>query len=98
MSHDLAPRLSHDRYPHQHMTMFATLFLFPLGTCLPAGVGENDRLGDGQGLIEVTQGVQLPVLLLHVHVELLDTLQGKLVTLDENTDLRINRKMRKIFS
>lgn len=31
---------------------------------LPAGVGEDDRLGDGQGLVQVAQGVQLPVLAL----------------------------------
>ena len=56
-------------------------------TRLPAGVGENNRLGDGQGLVQVAQGVELPILLLHVHVELLDTLQGELVTLDENANL-----------
>ena len=42
---------------------------------LAAGVGEDDRLGDGQGLVQVAQGVQLPVLALHIDVELLDTLQ-----------------------
>ena len=30
---------------------------------LPAGVGENDRLGDGEGLVEVAEGVELEVLL-----------------------------------
>mmetsp|Transcript_12945 Transcript_12945/g.22833 ORF Transcript_12945/g.22833 Transcript_12945/m.22833 type:complete len:225 (-) Transcript_12945:375-1049(-) len=51
---------------------------------LAASVGENDRLGDGQGLVQITKGVQLPLLLLHIDVELLDTLQGQLITLHKN--------------
>lgn len=43
-------------------------------THLAAGVGEDDRLGDGQGLVQIAQRVQLPLLLLHIHVKLLDTL------------------------
>ena len=34
---------------------------------LAAGVGEDDRLGDGQRLVQVAQGVQLPVLALLRH-------------------------------
>lgn len=29
---------------------------------LPSGVDEDDCLGDGQGFVQVTQGVQLPLL------------------------------------
>lgn len=29
---------------------------------LPAGVDEDHSLGDGQGLVQITQGVQLPLL------------------------------------
>ena len=61
-------------------------------THLPAGVGKNDRLGDCQGLVQVTQGVQLPLLLVHVDVELLNTLQGQLVTLDQDTHLQQTRR------
>lgn len=53
---------------------------------LPAGVAEDDGLGDGDGLVQVGEGVQLPVLLLDSNVELLDTFEGKLVLLDEDTD------------
>eukprot|EP00955_Chlamydomonas_euryale_P102321 365412-Chlamydomonas_euryale.AAC.15 len=51
---------------------------------LAARVGKDDRLCDGQRLIQVAQCVQLPVLLVDVDVELLDTLEGQLVTLDQN--------------
>lgn len=53
---------------------------------LPAGVAEDNGLGDGDGLVEIGQGVELPVLLLDGNVELLDTFEGKLVLLDENAD------------
>lgn len=53
---------------------------------LSAGVAEDDGLGDGDGLVQVGQRVELPVLLLDCDVELLDTFEGKLVLLDEDTD------------
>lgn len=53
---------------------------------LSAGVAEDDSLGDGDCLVQVGQGVQLPLLLLDGDVELLDTLQGKLVLLDQDTN------------
>jgi len=51
---------------------------------LAAGVGEDHALRDGQGLVQVAQSVQLPVLLLDVHIELLDALKRQLVALHEN--------------
>ena len=53
---------------------------------LSAGVAEDNGLGDGDSLVQVGEGVELPVLLLDGNVELLDTFKGKLVLLDENTD------------
>lgn len=53
---------------------------------LSAGVAEDDSLGDGDSLVQVREGVELPLLLLNGNVELLDTLQGKLVLLDQDTD------------
>lgn len=53
---------------------------------LSAGVAEDDGLGDGDGLVQVGEGVELPLLLLNGNVELLDTLKGKFVLLDENAD------------
>ena len=49
-------------------------------TDLPLGVAEDDSLSDGEGVIEVTQGVKLPLLSLHGHKELLDALQCQLIT------------------
>mmetsp|Transcript_39530 Transcript_39530/g.86102 ORF Transcript_39530/g.86102 Transcript_39530/m.86102 type:complete len:348 (+) Transcript_39530:319-1362(+) len=51
---------------------------------LAPGVGEDHALCDGKRLVEIAQSVQLPLLTLNVHVELLDTLKGQLVTLHEN--------------
>lgn len=53
---------------------------------LPAGVAEDDGLGDGDSLVQIGESVELPVLLLDGDVELLDTFEGKLVLLDENAD------------
>lgn len=53
---------------------------------LSAGVAEDDGLGDGDSLVQVRESVELPLLLLDGNVELLDTFQGKLVLLDQDTD------------
>lgn len=53
---------------------------------LSAGVAEDNGLSDGDGLVQVGEGVELPVLLLDGNVELLNTFEGKLVLLDEDTD------------
>ena len=51
---------------------------------LAAGVAEDDGLGDGEGVVEVAQGVELPVLLLDGDKVLLEALEGQLVALDED--------------
>lgn len=53
---------------------------------LSAGVAEDDSLGDGDCLVQIREGVELPLLLLDGNVELLDTLKGKLVLLHQDTD------------
>lgn len=53
---------------------------------LPAGVAEDDGLGDSDGLVQVREGVELPVLLLNGNVELLDTFESQLVLLDQDAD------------
>jgi hypothetical protein len=53
---------------------------------LSAGVAEDDSLGDGHGLVQIGEGVKLPVLLLDGDVELLDAFKRKLGLLDENAD------------
>ena len=44
-----------------------------LPTYLATGVAVDDGLCDGEGLIEVDEGLQLPLLLVDSDVELLDT-------------------------
>jgi len=53
---------------------------------LPPGVAVNDGLGDGKRLVEIAEGVELPLLAVNGDVELLDTFEGKLVLLDEDAD------------
>lgn len=53
---------------------------------LSAGVTEDNGLGDGDGLVEIGQGVELPLLLLNSDVELLNTLKGEFLLLDKDTD------------
>merc|ERR1711988_780850 len=43
---------------------------------LSAGVAEDDGLGDGEGLVEVAEGVELVLLAVYHDVELLDTFKG----------------------
>ena len=49
--------------------------LFSQPVNLSLCVAENDCLSDCEGVIQVTEGVKLPLLLLNCHKELLDALQ-----------------------
>lgn len=49
-------------------------------TNLSLSVAEDDGLCDGQRVVQVTQGVKLPLLSLHGYEELLDSLQSQLIT------------------
>mmetsp|Transcript_14375 Transcript_14375/g.31152 ORF Transcript_14375/g.31152 Transcript_14375/m.31152 type:complete len:315 (+) Transcript_14375:57-1001(+) len=60
------------------------LFLQPVN--LAAGVAVDDGLSDGQSLVQIAKGVELPLFTLNSNVELLDTLKGQLILLDKNTD------------
>ena len=53
---------------------------------LSPGVAEDDGLGDGDGLVQIGQGVELPFFLLNGNVELLDTFEGEFSLLDQDTD------------
>ena len=53
---------------------------------LPTGVAEDDSLCDGDGLVKIGKCVQFPILLLDSNVKLLDTFEGKLGLLDQDTD------------
>lgn len=53
---------------------------------LSSGRAEDDGLGNGDGLVEITKGVEFPLLLLDGDVELSDTFQGQLLLLDQDSD------------
>jgi hypothetical protein len=53
---------------------------------LPPGIAEDNSLRDSESIVEITQGVEFPLLLFHSDEELLDAFQGQLVTLDQNSD------------
>ena len=53
---------------------------------LPLGVAEDDRLCDGERVVQVAERVELPLLPLHGHEELLDALKRQLVTLHQDPD------------
>lgn len=63
------------------------------GSDLPLGVAEDDGLGDGQGVVQVTQGVELPLLPLHGNEELLDPLQGQLIAEGAERRARAEREL-----
>lgn len=53
---------------------------------LPAGIAEDYSLGDGERLVDVAEGLELPIFPLDGHVELTDTVQGQFLLLDEDPD------------
>lgn len=58
------------------------------GTDLSLGVAEDDRLRDGQCVIQITQCVELPLFSLHSHEELLNALQRQLITTCKKSRLK----------
>lgn len=71
---------------HGRDSELASVHLLGEPVDLPPGVAEDDSLGDGDGLVEIAKGIELPLLLLDSNVELLDTFKGQLVPLNEDTD------------
>jgi hypothetical protein len=53
---------------------------------LSSGVAKDNCLCNGDGLVEIRKCVQLPILLLNGNIKLLDTFEGKLGLLDQDTD------------
>ena len=96
---DQNPRRAAAELPHDHVPLLlvhvavhgrhcevALVHLLSQPVDLPPGVAEDDGLGDGEGLVEVAQGVKLPLLTLDRDVELANTLEGELLLLDEDAD------------
>mmetsp|Transcript_95161 Transcript_95161/g.198964 ORF Transcript_95161/g.198964 Transcript_95161/m.198964 type:complete len:436 (-) Transcript_95161:34-1341(-) len=50
------------------------------------GVAEDHGLSDGQGVVKIAQGVELPLLALHRNEELLDALQSQLISLHQHSE------------
>ena len=71
---------------HSWNSEFAGVHLLSQPVDLPPGVAENDSLGDGDSLVEITESVEFPFLLLNRDIELLDTFKSQLVSLDKNSD------------
>lgn len=53
---------------------------------LATRVTEDDRLCHRHGLVQIAQCANLPLLTVDKHIELLDTIQGQLLLLDQNLD------------
>lgn len=53
---------------------------------LASGVTENDRLRNGQSVIQITKRVKLPVFLFDGDEELLDSFKSQFITLYEDSD------------
>jgi len=53
---------------------------------LPTSVAEDHGLCDGERLVEIAKGIELPLFTLDRDVKLLDTFQGKLLLLDKDSD------------
>jgi hypothetical protein len=53
---------------------------------LSTGVAVDDGLGDREGLVQIAERVEFPVLLLDGDEELANTFEGKLILLDEDTN------------
>lgn len=53
---------------------------------LSSRVAEDDGLSDREGVVQITESVEFPILFLHGDEELFDAFQRQLVTLDEDAD------------
>jgi len=53
---------------------------------LAASVAEDNGLSDVQGIVQVAKSVQFPLLTVYGDVELLDTFEGELISLDEDAN------------
>merc|ERR1712087_881019 len=84
-SHDDVPLLLVHVAVHGGDSEVSLMHLLSEPVHLASGVAEDDGLGDGQGLVQVAQGVQLPLLPLHGDVELADTLQGQLLLFHQDS-------------
>lgn len=101
LGHDRVTLLLHHLAVHAADGEVGLAHLLGKPVDLATGVAEDDRLCDSKAegrvsvmssqearlrVVEVTQGVKLPVLLLDGDEELLDALKGKLVTLDKDAN------------
>ena len=86
LAHDHVPLLLVHVAVHGGHREVALVHLLSQPVHLPPGVAEDDRLGDGESLVEIAKGVKLPLLSLHRDVELPNTLEGQLLLLDKDAN------------
>mmetsp|Transcript_71310 Transcript_71310/g.200990 ORF Transcript_71310/g.200990 Transcript_71310/m.200990 type:complete len:205 (+) Transcript_71310:1189-1803(+) len=60
------------------------------------GVAEDDGLCDGEGIIQITESIKLPLLTLDSDEELFNTLESKLITLDEHAHRLVHELFRHV--
>mmetsp|Transcript_9961 Transcript_9961/g.30663 ORF Transcript_9961/g.30663 Transcript_9961/m.30663 type:complete len:217 (+) Transcript_9961:233-883(+) len=90
---------SHNRITFllMHLTMHSTdskvSFDHALGQAfnLFSSVAKDDSLSDCQRIVEITERVKLPFLMLHSHEKLLDTIQSKFITLHQDADRLVHK-------
>jgi len=67
---------------HRRYREVAGMHLLSQPIDFPSGIAEDDGLGNGQSFVKITESIQLPFLFFYADVELLDTLECKLLLLD----------------
>lgn len=53
---------------------------------LSSGVAEDDGLSDGEGIVQVAEGIKFPFFFLDCDKELLDAFERQFITLDEDAN------------
>merc|ERR1719361_470445 len=90
---------SRTEFTHNHVTFFLIhvtvhggdgkvpgVHFFGEPIDLPARVAKDDGLGDGERLVQVAEGVQLPFFALHADIELTNTFQRQFLLLDQDSN------------
>lgn len=85
-AHNVIPFLLVHFAVHRADGKVAVLHLVGKLVDLATGVAEDDGLGDGDGVVQIAQRLELVLLLADIDEELLDAFQGELVSLHEDAD------------
>mmetsp|Transcript_34310 Transcript_34310/g.84975 ORF Transcript_34310/g.84975 Transcript_34310/m.84975 type:complete len:251 (-) Transcript_34310:420-1172(-) len=86
LAHNLLPLLLRHVTVHRTHREVGLAHLLCEPVDLGLGVAEDDGLCDGECVVQVGEGVELPLLALDGDEELLDALEGELITLDQHAE------------